>query len=204
MTDLETRLEDRLRAVLPTDADYASARHVVERGSRLAVRNGVVEPAAARHDEGVMFTIWRDGGIGYGGSYAHSDLSNTHFAMEALYYSQKVLADTEYDESNDFDLDWEAAIDFVSLVQNSEATVERIGEGFGLREEDEGGFIYFPTNTKSDQIPIKGDDGKERTALRSYGSMSYAGLLAFIYAEMDRDDPRVASCLLYTSDAADE
>ena len=136
-----------------------------------------------------------DGGIGYGGSYAHSDLSNTHFAMEALYYSRKVLADTEYDESNDFDLDWEAAIDFVSLVQNSEATVERIGDGFGLREEDEGGFIYFPTNTKSDQIPIKGDDGKERTALRSYGSMSYAGLLAFIYADMDRDDPRVASVM---------
>ena len=136
-----------------------------------------------------------DGGIGYGGSYAHSDLSNTHFAMEALYYSQKVLADTEYDESNDFDLDWDAAIDFVSLVQNSEATVERIGDGFGLREEDEGGFIYFPTNTKSDQIPIKGDDGKERTALRSYGSMSYAGLLAFIYADMDRDDPRVASVM---------
>ena len=136
-----------------------------------------------------------DGGIGYGGSYAHSDLSNTHFAMEALYYSRKILADTEYDESNDFDLDWEAAIDFVSLVQNSEATVERIGDGFGLREEDEGGFIYFPTNTKSDQIPIKGDDGKERTALRSYGSMSYAGLLAFIYADMDRDDPRVASVM---------
>ncbi len=136
-----------------------------------------------------------DGGIGYGGSYAHSDLSNTHFAMEALYYSRKVLADTEYDESNDFDLDWDAAIDFVSLVQNSEATVERIGDGFGLREEDEGGFIYFPPNTKSDQIPIKGDDGKERTALRSYGSMSYAGLLAFIYADMDRDDPRVASVM---------
>ncbi|MGB0242394.1 MAG: cycloartenol synthase, partial [Verrucomicrobiales bacterium] len=136
-----------------------------------------------------------DGGIGYGGSYAHSDLSNTHFAMEALYYSRKVLADTEYDESSDFDLDWEAAIDFVSLVQNSEATVERIGDGFGLREEDEGGFVYFPTSTKSDQIPIKGDDGRERTALRSYGSMSYAGLLAFIYADMDRDDPRVASVM---------
>jgi len=26
-----------------------------------------------------------DGGIGYGGSYAHSDLSNSHLAMEALY-----------------------------------------------------------------------------------------------------------------------
>jgi squalene-hopene/tetraprenyl-beta-curcumene cyclase len=29
------------------------------------------------------------------------------------------------------------------------------------------------------------------TALRSYGSMSYAGLLSFIYAEMDSQDPRV-------------
>ncbi|MDA0812585.1 MAG: cycloartenol synthase, partial [Verrucomicrobia bacterium] len=35
-----------------------------------------------------------DGGIGYGGSYTHSDLSNTHFALEALYYSKSLLADT--------------------------------------------------------------------------------------------------------------
>ena len=98
MTDLDTRFEDRLRDVLPADADYASARHVVERGRRLEVRNGVVEPAAASHDEGVMFTVWRDGGIGYGGSYAHSDLSNTHLALEALYYSKQVLSDTEFDE----------------------------------------------------------------------------------------------------------
>jgi squalene-hopene/tetraprenyl-beta-curcumene cyclase len=34
-------------------------------------------------------------------------------------------------------------------------------------------------------------DGK--VALRSYGSMSYAGLLSFIYAKMDASDPRVAA-----------
>ncbi|MEO0493921.1 MAG: TldD/PmbA family protein [Actinomycetota bacterium] len=77
MTDLETRLEDRLRSVLPTDADYASARHVVERARRLVVRNGVVEPSSASHDEGVMFTVWRDGGIGYG---ATSDLTDAGLA----------------------------------------------------------------------------------------------------------------------------
>ena len=77
MTDLETRLEDRLRSVLPADADYASARHVVERGSHLLVRNGVVEPASASHDEGVMFTVWRNGGIGYG---ATSDLTDAGLA----------------------------------------------------------------------------------------------------------------------------
>ncbi len=73
MTDLDTRLEDRLRAALPADADYASARHVVERGSHLAVRNGVVEPSSIAHDEGVMFSVWRNGGVGYG---ATSDLSD--------------------------------------------------------------------------------------------------------------------------------
>lgn len=77
MTDLDTRFEDRLRDVLPADADYASARHVVERGRRLEVRNGVVEPAAASHDEGVMFTVWRGGGIGYG---ATSDLTDAGLA----------------------------------------------------------------------------------------------------------------------------
>ena len=35
------------------------------------------------------------------------------------------------------------------------------------------------------------NDGNGTVSLRSYGSMSYAGLLSFIYAEMDPADPRV-------------
>lgn len=135
-----------------------------------------------------------DGGIGYGGSYAHSDLSNTHLAMEALYYSKKALADTEFDQSSEFDLDWDAAIEFVSMTQNTEATTKKLGDWAGLREEDKGGFIYFPGDTKSEEIVLK-TPGGEKTALRSYGSMSYAGLLSFIYADMDRDDPRIASVM---------
>ena len=38
---------------------------------------------------------------------------------------------------------------------------------------------------------IENEDGS--IALRSYGSMSYAGLLSFIYAEMDAKDPRVVA-----------
>lgn len=135
-----------------------------------------------------------DGGVGYGGTYAHSDLSNTHLALEALYYSKKALADTEFDESGEFDLDWDAAIQFVSMTQNTEATAKKLGDWAGLREEDKGGFIYFPGDTKSEEIVLKTADG-EKTALRSYGSMSYAGLLSFIYAEMDREDPRIASVM---------
>lgn len=141
-----------------------------------------------------------DGGVGYGGSYAHSDLSNTHFALEALHYAEQTLADTEYDESDEFDLDWDAAIEFVSRVQNSEETIERLGDWAALREEDRGGFVYFPGDTKSDEIEITGKDGEKRTALRSYGSMSYAGLLSFIYADMKRDDPRIASVMNWLSE----
>lgn len=135
-----------------------------------------------------------DGGIGYGGTYAHSDLSNTHLALEALYYSKKVLADTEFDESSEFDLDWDAAIEFVSLTQNSEETAKRLGESVTVRDEDKGGFVYFPGDTKSDEIIVDTAGGK-KTALRSYGSMSYAGLLSFIYADLDRDDPRIVSVM---------
>ncbi len=135
-----------------------------------------------------------DGGIGYGGSYAHSDLSNTHLALEALHYSKKALTDTEFDDSEEFDLDWDAAIAFVSRTQNSEESVAKLGEWAGLREEDKGGFVYFPGDTKSGELTVQTEAG-EKTALRSYGSMSYAGLLAFIYADMDPTDPRVGAAM---------
>lgn len=135
-----------------------------------------------------------DGGIGYGGSYAHSDLSNTHLALEALHYSKKILTDTEHDDTGEFDLDWDAAIEFVSAAQNSENTVKRLGDWATLREEDKGGFVYFPGSTKADVLKIQTPEG-EKTALRSYGSISYAGLLAFIYADLDRDDPRIAAVM---------
>lgn len=143
--------------------------------------------------KGVVDNLF-DGGIGYGGTYAHSDLSNTHLAMEALYHSKKVLADTEFDDTGDFDLDWGAAIEFVSATQNSADSVKRLGAAYTVREEDRGGFIYYPGDTKSEEIEVETPDGP-RTALRSYGSMSYAGLLSFIYADLDREDPRIVAVM---------
>ena len=35
-----------------------------------------------------------------------------------------------------------------------------------------------------------------RVALRSYGSISYAGLLSYIYADLKKDDPRVQAEVL--------
>ncbi len=138
-----------------------------------------------------------DGGLGYGDGSAHADLSNSRFSIEALYYSKKALADTAGGTGGE-DLDWDAAIQFIERCQNSEKTVQTLKEkgderNLTLREEDKGGFVYKPGNSKAGEVTL--ENGK--IALRSYGSMTYAGLLSFIYADMDRGDPRIQSAMTW-------
>jgi squalene-hopene/tetraprenyl-beta-curcumene cyclase len=52
-----------------------------------------------------------------------------------------------------------------------------------------GGFAYQPGASKAGSFTT--EDGEVH--LRSYGSMTYAGMLSFIYAEVDKNDPRVQS-----------
>ena len=134
-----------------------------------------------------------DGGIGYAGNRPHSDLSNTMLSIEALYYAKKFLTDVAPQELQATDLDWDAAISFVSRCQNSEKTVKELGGKTGLRKEDEGGFVYFPGDTKAGEVELP--DGK--VALRSYASMTYAGMLSFIYADMSPEDPRIKAALTW-------
>ena len=124
-----------------------------------------------------------DGGIGYGSKNDHTDMSNTYLAIEALALSKKVVEDGKFGDQPD--LDWDAAVTFLSRNQNLEKTND---QGWASDDpKNKGGFIYGPNESKAgeDKLP----DG--RTALRSYGSMSYAGLLSFIYAKVSADDPRV-------------
>lgn len=130
-----------------------------------------------------------DGGIGYTSKTAYSDLSNTHFALEALYYSKNLFADDPNAAKNEPKLNYDAAIQFVSRCQQLKATNDQAWVSEDA--QNKGGFVYRPGESKAD--PTKLDGGKE--ALRSYGSMSYAGLLSFIYAEMNAKDPRVESVL---------
>ena len=123
-----------------------------------------------------------DGGVGYGSTWAHSDLSNTHLAMEALFYAKKTLGTKEDDPLG---LDWQAAISFVSKCQNLSQT--NTEEWVSTHKEDRGGFVYFPGKSMAGERT----DENGTVSLRSYGSMSYAGLLSFIYAEMEPSDPRV-------------
>ncbi len=126
-----------------------------------------------------------DGGIGYGSKNDRSDMSNTYLAIEALALSKKVIEDGKHGDQPD--LDWDAAVTFLSRCQNLEKTNDR--EWASDDAKNKGGFIYGPNETKAGEEKLP--DG--RTALRSYGSISYAGLLSFIYAKVSATDPRVVA-----------
>ena len=126
-----------------------------------------------------------DGGIGYGGTYPHSDMSNTTLALEALYYTSHLVSEDKDADIEMKQLNWKAVRHF---LQNSQNLPSVNGQKWASdNPRDKGGFVYFPGNTKSETVTLP--DGRQ--ALRSYGSISYAGLLSYIYADLKKDDPRV-------------
>lgn len=135
-----------------------------------------------------------DGGIGYGDEKGnHADLSNTHFVMEALHYAEALLADKGDAAKNEPKLNFAAAISFIERCQNRPESNK--SSWVSTDAKDAGGFVYGPGDTRGEEF--KTADG--RTALRSYGSISYAGLLSFIYAGLDREDPRVQAAIDWLS-----
>ena len=128
------------------------------------------------------------GGIGYGGSYKHSDLSNTHLSIEALRLSRHIAQDNANGKQPE--LDWEAAIAFVSRVQNLKETNKEPGIS------NDGSFTYYVGGSKAEPHTLP--DGTKQ--LRGYGSMSYAGLLSMIYADLDENDIRVKAVKKWLSE----
>jgi len=122
------------------------------------------------------------GGAGYGGDNSRTDLSNTAFFVEALH-------DTGL-PANDPAL--QKALVFVSRCQNlqSEFNDQPWADKF-----NDGGFVYTAANGGS-SVAGKTPEG----GLRSYGSMTYAGLKSLIYAGLTADDPRVKAALTYIRD----
>jgi squalene-hopene/tetraprenyl-beta-curcumene cyclase len=116
------------------------------------------------------------GGAGYGGS-SRPDLSNTAFLIEAL----KNAGETPEDPAI------QRALIFVSRCQNfpNEYNTTEIAA-----KNPDGGFFYTIAGGGSSPAG-KTDDG----GLRSYGSMTYAGLKSMIYAGVKKDDPRVKAAL---------
>ncbi|MCF0233495.1 MAG: hypothetical protein HUK22_00790, partial [Thermoguttaceae bacterium] len=118
------------------------------------------------------------GGVGYGSTEdggTRPDLSNTQFFVEAL----RELGAGEDDPAI------QDALVFVSRCQNLESEDNPIA---GRATSNDGGFIY--TFVSGEENPA----GQETNGgLRSYGSITYAGLKSLIYAGLKADDPRVVA-----------
>lgn len=141
------------------------------RGAQYNEANG-----AKREDENF-------GGVGYGSDQStRPDLSNTQFFIEAL---REVGAEEDDQAIQD-------AIVFVSRCQNLESEDNPVA---GQSRGDDGGFFY--TFVSPDENPA----GQEVSGgLRSYGSMTYAGLKSLIYAGLTKDDPRVEAACRWIAD----
>ena len=127
------------------------------------------------------------GGMGYGASNKRPDLSNTMMALEALYNSRPTVRDSDAVKTPD--LNWKAAIRFVQNCQNLPGTNSQPWASDD--PQNKGGFIYAPERSNAGKTNLPNG----RVAYRSYGTMTYAGLLSYIYADIKPDDPRVTSAL---------
>jgi squalene-hopene/tetraprenyl-beta-curcumene cyclase len=119
------------------------------------------------------------GGAGYGRNNDRPDLSNTSFLVDAL----KAAGHGSDSEA------MQRVLIFVSRCQNLESPHNTTP--FAAKVND-GGFYYTPAAGGSSQA---GGDPSE--GLRSYGSMTYAGLKSMIYAGVKADDDRVKAAVAW-------
>lgn len=131
-----------------------------------------------------------NGGIGDGPNSSnrqHPDLDNTVVALEALRAYKATHPSSEVNRGRE--LNWSAAIEFVARCQNLPSSNPE--PWASADPANKGGFIYGPGESKAGEMTLP--NGQK--ALRSYGTMTYAGLLSFLYADVKKDDPRVRAAL---------
>ena len=121
------------------------------------------------------------GGAGYG-SKSRPDLSNTAFFIEALRSTGVAESDPAI----------QRALAFVNRCQNLESPAN--DTPFASKLND-GGFYYTPANGGDSMA------GKDEATggLRSYASMTYAGLKSMLYAGVSPEDYRVKAAVKYLS-----
>lgn len=151
---------------------------------------GMKDPDGKTIDEDHPFY----GGFGYGGS-GRPDISNTQLALQALHDTGVNCEDPVF----------KRALTFLNRIQ----AVESNDKNADKFEELDGGFIYSSSINKDhigvpeskasqDQID-EGKAGRPVSGLRTYGSVTYAGFKSMIYANLDRDDPRMKAALSWIS-----
>jgi squalene-hopene/tetraprenyl-beta-curcumene cyclase len=120
------------------------------------------------------------GGWGYDektGTKPEADVSNASFALEAL-KETGLPADSPV---------WKRAVTFLQRCQNRSESNDLAPSG--VKIGDDGGFMYDPGLDQGKSEPVKLPDGTMQ--IPSYASITYAGLMSLLYANVSKDDPRV-------------
>jgi squalene-hopene/tetraprenyl-beta-curcumene cyclase len=117
------------------------------------------------------------GGAGYGAKGDRPDLSNTTFFLDALQAAGATKDDPAVQK----------ALVFLSRCQNLESEFNTTP--FPSKVND-GGFYYTPAAGGNSQA-----GNTENGGLRSYASMTYAGLKSMIFAGLTPEDKRVKAAL---------
>ncbi len=125
------------------------------------------------------------GGAGYG-KHGRPDMSNTQIMLDGLYESGMDCNDPIF----------KRAMVFITRCQGTAANT-----AFGDQIVQDGGFIYatsvnkdlvgVPQSMANPEMIDEAKAGRPVSGLRTYGSMTYAGFKSYLYAQLDRDDPRV-------------
>lgn len=151
---------------------FAEANHDGHFDKIVQGADGFIKDLQWDGDEGHDKSSNNFGGGGYG-KHGRPDMSNTQFLVDAL----RAAGNDENSEAI------QRALIFVSRCQNLETHHNTTPHASKVND---GGFYYTSAAGGSSQ------GGKtENGGLRSYGSMTYAGLKSMIYAGVGPDDPRV-------------
>ena len=143
----------------------ASDKPVIEKGRQYLVANFLDESEGVNPSD-----IWY-GGMGYGSAPRpdrRADLISTEYALRALKESSLPSDNAA----------WDKAIKFLQRAQNNSETNDQKWAA------NDGGFVYYP-----------GFSYHQEGGTRSYGSVTYAGLLSYTYANLKKQDPRVQAVL---------
>ncbi|MEL7087075.1 MAG: prenyltransferase/squalene oxidase repeat-containing protein [Planctomycetota bacterium] len=132
------------------------------------------------------------GGAGYG-RHGRPDMSNTQIMLQGLHDSGVSSEDPAYARA-------------VAFIARCQGTPGNTYFPKGTIVED-GGIIYATSiNQEHPDIPVsyanpdlvdEARAGRPVSGLRGYGSVTYAGFKSFLYADLDRDDPRVVGALAW-------
>ena len=143
---------------------------VIDKARRYLVENMLDE------GEGVAKADFWYGGMGYGKT---TRADGRRADIISLEYALQALKDTELPAN---DAAWQKAITFLQRTQNNSETNDQKWAG------NDGGFVYYPG------FSYHVDGGT-----KSYGSVSYAGLLSYTWANVKKDDERVKAVVKWIS-----